>query len=179
MPTYKQNILSKALFIAVLVPVAWLIFTVSRQVENPYKKAALEDAQRRVLLEIAFAIPEDWSQAFVNCEMQPDKAGGFEHDILGIYTVKSDGGLVTRELKANQKLVEALTVLNRASYAADKQYWTTCDLVLGPAGQYKINYLSGPPKRMNGILDHDSYHRFKEHLNQGTTANNTGAVIHD
>jgi len=134
--------------------------------------STMKEAQDATVLTIAKLIPEEWERVVVNFEMEEEEDGGVTHDVLAFYIVKKQaGGFSDKELKLTDELQAAFTELNRASLKTNKQYWTTCDLVLDSNGKYEMKFSYEPPKRINGILDEDSYYRFgKKYLEEYTAS---------
>jgi hypothetical protein len=42
--------------------------------------------------------------------------------------------------------------------------WSTCDLAIDPDGRYELHFSYGAPKRLNGVIDDESYWRFSRYL---------------
>ena len=44
------------------------------------------------------------------------------------------------------------------------QTWSSCELIIDASGHYNFSFSYGPPKRINGILDEESYDRYNNYL---------------
>jgi len=121
-------------------------------------------AQDSAVMAIAQSIEAEWLRVVVNYEMlyQED---GIEHDRLGFYITKQpDGNLAKAQLRFTDLIVEAFLKLNEASLTVNKEHWTMCDFVLDSDGKFEVNFSYDPPKRINAILDEESYYRFGKYL---------------
>lgn len=120
----------------------------------------MQNAQDAVVRSIAATITEEWERVVVNFEMA-DGEDGVQHNMLGFYITKGqNGGFAESELKFTREIEQAFTELNAASLKTNRKYWSTCDLVLDSGGKYEMKFSFEPPKRINGILDEESYYRF-------------------
>jgi hypothetical protein len=128
----------------------------------------MRHAQDAVVRTVASTISEPWERVVINFEMAPQEDGeGFQHDMLGFYIVKDSAGeFAKREFKFTSDVERAFSDLNSVSLRANKKLWTTCDMVLDSNGKYTMNFSFEPPKRINGILDEESYYRFSKYLKE-------------
>jgi hypothetical protein len=128
----------------------------------------IKQAQDELVRLVAQSIPEAWERIVINFEMSNVGQEDMDHNMIGFYIVKDKtGGFAEKDdLKLTGDLVTAFTKLNRASLATNKQYWSTCDLVLDSNGKYEMKFSFDPPKRINGILDEQSYYRFSKYLDE-------------
>lgn len=121
----------------------------------------LGKAQDALAVTISKLIPEPWERIVISFEMNDEKDGTLSASMLGFYIVQTDTGEYDdRELAFSMELQDAFMELNRACLAANKQYFGTCEFVLDSNGKYNIEYSYDPPKRMNGIINEESYYRF-------------------
>jgi hypothetical protein len=126
----------------------------------------LKQAQDAVVRTIAKTIPGEWERIVVSYEMAYQD-GGFIHNSLGFYIVRNeDGSFVDRDLSFTSETTTAFVELNEASFRTNNEYWGACDLVLDSIGKYEMNFSFDPPKRINGILDDQSYYRFSKYLEE-------------
>lgn len=123
-----------------------------------------KDAQDNVAMTVAQSMNTDWLRVVVNYEMLYSESG-VEHDRLGFYIFRqANGELAEAQLEFTDAIIEAFRKLNDASLELNKARWTTCDFTLDSDGKFQTNFSYGEPKRINAILDEESYFRFDKYL---------------
>jgi hypothetical protein len=54
--------------------------------------------------------------------------------------------------------------LNDAAAGGKGQRWGMCDVTVEPTRKYDAQYYYDPPKRINGVLDYDSYYKYEDYI---------------
>jgi len=124
--------------------------------------------QAALAQQLADALPADqtWEHALVNYELGeelPDE-GGPQASYLAFYLVRAAGNvLVVEELRPLPADMHYFFQDLRRAMATDEpaRRWGTAELTLSGDGRYRLTFDYNPPKRLNGILDEDSYDRFR------------------
>ncbi len=116
---------------------------------------------------LADALPADqiWEHALVSYELDEEMPAshGPDSSYLAFYLVRAAGNvLVMEDLTLPLGLDNLFQDLHRAMSAAEPTGgWGTAELTLAADGRYRFSFDYGPPKRLNGIHDEESYDRFR------------------
>lgn len=119
-------------------------------------------------------VSERYEQIVLNCEAEEfDVDGEIDLDIAMIFfyvTPKASRLLglkktprVKHELKPTTQLN---TIIREMFYLQKKtsEYWGSFTLLISADGNHVLEFNYGKPKRMNGIIDEESYYRFGKWL---------------
>ncbi len=121
-------------------------------------------AQAEVVRAFAQLAPDPWEQIVVNLELEEDEVG-YRTDCLAFAVVPDDGGYVEREVSLDRPGHHTVFALRKAM-SARGELWHSFDLVIEADGHYDLEFSYDPPKRLNGILDQQSYHRFDHYAEE-------------
>ncbi len=119
---------------------------------------AILTAQADVVRAFAQLAPDPWEQIVVNLELEEDGTG-YRTDCLAFAVVLDGGGYVDREFDLDRSGRDTVYAL-RTAMRARGEAWHSFDLLIEADGHYDLTFSYDPPKRLNGILDQQSYHRF-------------------
>jgi len=121
--------------------------------------------QEAIVTSLARAIPQAWERIVVNYEMEEQEGGAIIHNRLGFYIAKDAGGnLHKAELRVGSEVEDMFRDMSDEFQRTVGERWGTCDLVVDPPGKFRFDFAYDPPKRINGVLDDDSYGRFGRYL---------------
>jgi len=115
-------------------------------------------AQAEVVRAFTRLTPAPWEQIVVNLELEED-ATGYCTDCLAFAVVPDGEGYVEREVRLDRPGRETVYALRQAM-SAQGASWHSFDPVIEADGHFDVDFSYDPPKRLNGILDQQSYHRF-------------------
>ncbi len=121
-------------------------------------------AQAEVVRAFARLAPAPWEQIVVNLELEEDEVG-YRTDCLAFAVVPDGGGYVEREFALDCAGRDTIYALRKAM-SARGELWHSFDLVIEADGHYDLEFSYYPPKRLNGILDQQSYHRFDHYAEE-------------
>ncbi len=94
----------------------------------------------------------------VNLEIEED-AEGYRTDCLAFAVVPDGSGYVEREIQLDRPGRDTVFALH-AALGGQRGSWHSFDLVIEPDGAFEYEFSYDPPKRLNGVFDQQSYHRF-------------------
>ncbi len=121
-------------------------------------------AQAEVVHAFARLAPAPWEQIVVNLELEEDEVG-YHTDCLAFAVVPDSGGYVEREVDLDRPGLHTVFALHKAM-SAQGESWHSFDLVIEADDHYDLEFSYDPPKRLNGILDQQSYHRFDHYAEE-------------
>ena len=124
--------------------------------------AQAQDAVVKALMEVP-DVP--WERIVVNWEIKDD--GGEKHmgTIAFCISRNPEGGLTKTDMKNLPSIVpKRLLALRELMARLQGDRWAGCDLAIDSDGRYEFNFSYDPPKRLNGIIDDESYWRFGRYL---------------
>ena len=122
------------------------------------------EKQKEVVLHIAQLITESWRRIVVSYEVE-DTQESTEHSTMVVYVTGSTSDLRLEGLAgAPTSLEDELFSLNKLMANASGRTWSSCELIIDASGHYNFSFSYDPPKRINGILDEQSYDRYNNYL---------------
>ena len=102
----------------------------------------------------------NWLRIVVNSECIDEDE---RDNTLSFYVKRKGRDLETVDLRLPRTALEELRKLRDVTASQNALKWSTCDLVIDNTGNYNFNFSYGPPKRINGIHDEESYERFRNY----------------
>lgn len=124
----------------------------------------IAQAQDALVKALASAPSEPWERIVANWEIGDDGGKDDLSTIAFCICRAEDGSLGETDLKLLPPTVPERLLALRALMAERGDRWSTCDLAIDRDGRYEFHFAYGPPKRLNGIIDDESYYRFSRYL---------------
>ncbi len=116
------------------------------------------NAQTAVVRTFVQLTPIPWGQIVVNLELDEDEEG-YHTDCLAFAVVPDDSGYSEYEIRLDRPGRDAIFALHKAM-GGEGASWQSFDLVVEPDGAFTFDFSYEAPKRLNGVFDQHSYHRF-------------------
>lgn len=129
---------------------------------NP--SADILDLQSAIVVSVAQSINDNWKQIVLNYEIDYPK-GELVENYIGFYIkVGENNQLSMIQIYFSDEMLGLLQKLRAKGLELNNEPWCTCDIVIESNGEYQFDFSFEPPKRINGILDEESYGRFNKYL---------------
>ena len=122
--------------------------------------------QAKLAQAVADRIDDTWERIFVNYEMKLTDEGRLVDYIIFYIKVRPDGELEKVSVRGGSEAINDAYIALADAMAQDGERWGSCDFALDAGGKYKFKFSYDPPKRLDGVLDHSSYGRFRDYLEQ-------------
>lgn len=117
-----------------------------------------------VVTELAQSIQAEWCRIVITYELE-DRPDLLTQNTMLFYIEETASGLKKVGVKDPSSAVEAsLLALNKAMADGSDQSWSSCEVVVDASGKYNFSFSYGPPKRINGVWDEESYFRYRNYL---------------
>lgn len=133
---------------------------------GPAGLAEQEELIQNVIQHFSAIAPQGWARLHGNWEAHHDDHGTLTLNYITVAIVAGDGDWLYGQIAYDHDLYHAVLDLNQRMTGHDEQHrWTTFDLEIDaepPA--YRVDFDYDPPKRVNGIDDHQSTGRFRDYL---------------
>ena len=118
------------------------------------------ELQKSVVVAVAQAIPSAWERVIANYEVE-DRADGRVENLIVVYVQSNGTELIAKGLEDAPSTVEkAFSALHEDSAPSADARWTTSEIVIDADRGYRFTFSFDPPKRINGVFDHDSLDKF-------------------
>ncbi len=123
------------------------------------------EKQKQVVINIAQLVTESWRRIVVSHEVD-DRPETTEQSTMAVYVTGALDDLELRSLDRNgsTSLEDDFFSLNKIMVDASGRTWSSCELIIDASGHYNFSFSYDPPKRINGILDEQSYDRYNNYL---------------
>jgi len=115
--------------------------------------------QDQAVEKIVACVPGQWLRIAVNYEYM-ETGDQCVDSMVALYLIRQGQDIEAVDLRLPREVLGELVILRDLLPNPQNQKWSTCDLVVEDTGKYKFNFSYEPPKRLNGILDEESYERF-------------------
>ena len=122
--------------------------------------------QARVAQAVTDRIEDDWERIFVNYEMKLTDEGRVVDYVIFYIRALEGGEFEKISVRGGSDAIDDAFIALADTMARDGERWGSCDFLVDADGRYKFNFSYEPPKRIEGVLDHSSYGRFREYLDQ-------------
>ena len=128
--------------------------------------SSMAGLQARVAQAVADRIEDDWERIFVNYEMRLTDEGRLVDYVLFYIKALEGGELEKVSVRGGSDAIDDAYIALADAMARDGERWGSCDFTLDADGRFNFRFSYDPPKRLDGVLDHSSYGRFREYLDQ-------------
>ena len=136
------------------------------QVSSTALESSTIELQAEVAHAVADRIVDDWERIFVNYEMRRTDEGRLVDYILFYIKVGVDGELEKISVRGGSDAIDDAYIALADAMARDGEPWGSCDFTLDADGRTEFRFFYEAPKRLDGVLDHSSYGRFRNYLDQ-------------
>lgn len=129
------------------------------------RMAVYEEQIQRIVRRFDAIAPEGWVRLAGNWESYQDADDGLALNYITLAVVASDGGWGAGQLGYDEDLYDEVLALNEAMAEGDARRWTVLDLEIdAEPAEFRVQFGYDPPKRVNGVLDDESFGRFERYL---------------
>ena len=132
--------------------------------------------QAKVAQAMADHVDDDWERIFINYEMKRSGEGRLVDYMLFYIKSTPDGDFELVSLPSASDAINDAFIALADTMARDGERWGSCDFLVDADGRYRFSFSYDPPKRIEGVLDHSSYGRFDEYLDQYRAERAAGAA---
>jgi hypothetical protein len=115
--------------------------------------------QDKVAQAVVGCVPEAWLRVVVSYECE-DAGEHCVDNTISLYLTEKGGRIAQQYVRLPPEVLAEFIKLRDLIPAGKDGKWNSCLLVIENTGKYKFGFSHDPPKRINGILDEDSYDRF-------------------
>lgn len=129
------------------------------------RMAAYEEQIQRIVRRFDTIAPEGWVRLAGNWESYQDADDDLALNYITIAVVASEGGWGAGQLGYDEDLYDEVLALNEVMAEGDGRRWTVLDLEIdAEPAEYRVQFGYDTPKRVNGVLDDESFGRFERYL---------------
>lgn len=122
--------------------------------------------QQQIVAETVAQVADTWQHIVVSYEIK-DYGDTIGHDVIALHLKKDGDQFQQTNIKIPKNVLDRLAELN--SKMADQPSspnavsWGSCEYTIEEDGQYRFEFSYEPPKRLNGILDEQSFKKYKNY----------------
>ncbi|HEY9412174.1 MAG TPA: hypothetical protein VIP77_21530 [Jiangellaceae bacterium] len=128
------------------------------------RMAVYEEQIQRIVRRFDAIAPEGWVRLAGNWETYQE-ADDLALNYVTLAVVASDGGWGAGQLGYDEDLYDEVLALNEVMAKGDGRRWTVLDLEIdAEPAEFRVQFGYNPPKRVNGVLDDESFGRFERYL---------------
>ena len=134
------------------------------------RMAVYEEQIQRIVRRFDAIAPEGWVRLAGNWETNQEADDALALNYITLAVVASDGGWGAGQLGYDEELYDEVLALNEVMAEGDGRRWTVLDLEIDAApAEFRVQFGYDAPKRVNGVLDDESYGRFERYLESWVT----------
>lgn len=118
----------------------------------------------QLIASLADRQPHDWARFVLNCELRDLEDGSPDASFILFTVVRGeDGSEADQSVLLAEEETRVIQDLRKRMSETSGGTWGTMDLEVDKDGTYRIDFDYGPPRRLNGIFDHQSIGRFNDY----------------
>jgi len=123
------------------------------------------ESQQSLVRTLISMVEATWEHIVCNVEIKPLDDEEIYVDCLALVICSRDGALSTEPVRLNSAMKSDFGAIRRAMMTDDgNRNWTGFELRIDRPDRFAFDFTYDPPKRVEGLHDHQSYFRFDTYL---------------